>query len=68
MTQQSIEPGWVTGQAWIIKQAIDNHFGEINEDKGTEAKKNALDEIQMGIGDDPLIIFNQFVATICNLE
>ena len=59
MIQQTIEPGWVTGQAWIVKQAIDDYFGEIDEDKGAEAKKKALDEIQMGIGNDLLIIFNK---------
>ena len=59
MIQQSTGPGWATGRAWIIKEALNDYFGEIDEDWGRTAKKKALDEIQMGIGNDPPDMFDK---------
>ena len=59
MIQQSTDAGWAIGRAWLIKKALDDYFGEIDDDTGAEAKKNALDDIQMGIEDDPQLMFDQ---------
>ena len=50
---------WPSGRAWIIKQALNDHFGEIDNDRGAEAKKKALNKIQMCIRDNPAVMFNK---------